>query len=160
MAKVVITDQQAIAESWAMWVRTIVLGAGVGLVFWVLTILIGRYVIEPIACGRVVNAALCADPKSMAGNISAILTSLIGLIAMVRIGASRPIVVAVATAALLWDFAAWTNGLFWLEAISWSVILYALTYALFAWITRYAVLWATIVISVLIVSIIRIALVL
>jgi len=160
MAQVVITDQQAVAESWAMWVRTVILGASVGLVFWILTVLIGRYIIEALACGPVLNAALCADPKPLAGNIATILVAVLGVVAMVRIGAARPIIVAVAAAALVWDLAAWTNGLFWLEAIAWSIIIYALAYALFAWITRYAILWATIVISLLIILIIRIALVL
>ena len=158
MAKVVITDQQIAAESRAMWVRTIVLGIGVGLIFWVLTVLIARYVIEPLVCGKVVNAVLCADPKPLAGNIATILAAVVGVIAMVRIGAARPIVIAIAAAAILWDLAAWTSGLFWLEAVSWSLLLYALTYALFAWITRYWALWITIVVSLVIVLIIRIAL--
>lgn len=141
-----------------MWVRTIVLGAAIGLVFWILTVLIGRYVIEPLACGQVVNAALCADPKPLAGNIAAILVAVLGVIAMVRIGAARPIIVAVATAAILWQLGAWMSGLFWLEAIAWSVIIYALAYALFAWITRHALLWVTIVVSLVIVIFIRILL--
>ena len=160
MAQVVITDQQAVAESWAMWVRTVILGAVIGVVFWLLTVLIGRYVVEPLACGPVLNAALCADPKPLAGNIATILVAVLGVVVMVRIGAARPIIVAIAAAALLWDLGAWTNGLFWLEAITWSIILYALAYALFAWITRHAILWVTIAISLLLVLIIRIALVL
>ena len=138
--------------------RTVLLGAAIGFVFWILTTLIGRYIIDPIACGQVVNAVLCNDPKPLAGNIAAILVAVGGVIAMVRIGASRPIIVAVATAAILWQLGAWISGLFWLEAIAWSVILYALTYALFAWITRHAVLWLTIAISLVIVIVIRILL--
>jgi len=160
MAQVIITDQQAVAESYAMWVRTIILGAVTGLIFWLLTIIVARYVIDPLACGRAFNAALCVDSTPLAGNIAAILAAVVGVIAMVRIGAARPIVIAVATAALLWDLGAWTDGLFWLEAVAWSVILYAAVFALFAWITRYANLLITIILSVLIVLIIRIALVL
>jgi len=160
MAQVIITDQQAVAESYAMWVRTIILGAVTGLIFWLLTIIVARYVIDPLACGRAFNAALCVDSTPLAGNIAAILAAVVSVIAMVRIGAARPIVIAVATAALLWDLGAWTDGLFWLEAVAWSVILYAAVFALFAWITRYANLLITIILSVLIVLIIRIALVL
>lgn len=160
MAQIIITDQQAVTESYAMWVRTVVLGAITGIVFWLLTILIARYIVDPIACGRLMNATLCVDSTPFAGNIAAILAAVVGVIAMVRIGAARPIVIAVASAALLWDLAAWTDGLFWLEAVAWSVMLYAAVYALFAWITRYANLWITVAISVLIVLIIRIALVL
>lgn len=160
MAQVIITDQQAVAESYAMWVRTIVLGAVTGLVFWLFTIIVARYVIDPFACGRMFNSVICVDSTPLAGNIAAILAAVVGVISMVRIGAARPIIVAVAAAALLWDLGAWTDGLFWLEAVTWSILLYAAVYALFAWITRYASLWVTTVLSLLIILIIRIALVL
>ena len=160
MAQVIITDQQAVAESYSMWVRTIILGAVTGFIFWLLTIIVARYIVDPLACGRLFNAAVCVDSTPLAGNIAAILAAIVGLISMVRIAAARPIVIAVATAALLWDLGAWTDGLFWLEAVSWSIILYAAAYALFSWITRSANLLMTVVISLLIVLIIRIAVVL
>ncbi|MDB5160243.1 MAG: rane protein of unknown function [Candidatus Saccharibacteria bacterium] len=160
MAQVIITDQQVISTSWREWGRTIVFGAITGLIFWLLTILLQRYIIDPLVCRQIVNATLCANSTPLAGNIAAILTGAVAVIFMVRAGIARPIILAVATAALLWDLAAWTNGLFWLEAVVWSIVLYALTYALFAWITRYATLWVTVVLSLLIVVIIRIALVL
>jgi hypothetical protein len=160
MAQVIITDQQAVAESYAMWVRTIVLGAVTGLIFWLLTLIVGHYIVDPIVCGRFFNAALCTDSTPLSGNIATIFAATAGVIAMVRIGAARPIIVAVASAALLWDLAAWTDGLFWLEAVVWSIVLYAAVFALFSWITRYAALWVTAVVSLLIVIIIRIALVL
>ena len=160
MAQVIITDQEVVAESWAMWVRTVVLGAIIGVVFWVVSVLLARYVVEPLVCRQVVDAAMCTNATPIAGMITTVLVAVAGIVAMVRIGAARPIIVAVATAALLWDLSAWTQGLFWLEAVSWSVILYGLTFALFAWITRYASLLMTITLSILVVLVIRIALVL
>jgi hypothetical protein len=160
MAQVIIVDQQAVAESYAMWVRTIILGAVTGLLFWILTVIVACYIVDPIVCGRFFNAALCTDSTPLSGNIATIFAATVGVIAMVRMGAARPIVVAVASAALLWNLSTWTDGLFWLEAVAWSVILYAAVYALFSWITRYATLWVTALVSVLIVLIIRIALVL
>jgi hypothetical protein len=155
MAKVIITDQQVIIESGAMWARTIALGAAVGLIFWILAVLIGRYVVEPIACGATLNAEICLDTKPLSGMIAAVLAAAIGVIAMVRIGAARPIVVAVAAAAILWPLGGWASGLFWLETLGWSVLLYALTYALFAWITRHDRLWLTIVVSLGLVIVVR-----
>jgi hypothetical protein len=160
MARVIITDQQVINTSWREWGRIIVFGATTGLIFWLLTILLQRYVVDPIVCKQALNATLCSNSTPISGNIAAILTAVAAIIFMVRAGIARPVVIAVATAALLWDLAAWTDGLFWLEAVVWSIVLYALTYALFSWITRYATLWVTIVLSLLIVVIIRIALVL
>lgn len=160
MAQVIITDQQVISTSWREWGRTIGFGAATGLIFWLLTVLLQRYVVDPLVCRQLINATLCANSTPLAGNIAAILTAAIAVVFLVRAQIARPIILAVATAALLWDLALWTNGLFWLEAVVWSVVLYALCYALFAWITRYATLWVTVVLSLLIIVIIRIALVL
>ena len=160
MAQVIITDQQVISTSWREWSRTIGFGAATGLIFWLLTVLLQRYVVDPLVCRQLINATLCANSTPLTGNIAAILTSAIAVIFLVRAQIARPIILAVATAALLWDLALWTNGLFWLEAVVWSVVLYALCYALFAWITRYATLWVTVVLSLLIIVIIRLALVL
>jgi hypothetical protein len=159
MAKV-IADEQVVDRTWIIWLRTVGIGAGLGLVFWILTILLSNYVIEPLACQGTLNASVCANSVPLAGNIATILAGLLGIVVMVRMGIYRPIILAVAVAALLWDLAGMTNGLFWAEAIGWSVVLYAVTYGLFAWIARYSRLWAVIAISVLIVLIIRIALVL
>lgn len=160
MAQVIITDEQQNAESMRTWARTAVLGALAGLLFWLIALLLGHYVIEPLTCGQNMNAAVCSNATPLAGNIAAVLVAVAGIVAMVRLRAARPIVIAAASAALLWDLAFWTQGLFWLEAIGWSVLVYALSYALFAWITRYASVWVTIVLSLLLVVIIRIALVL
>ena len=159
MAKV-IADEQIVDRTWSIWGRTVGIGAGLGLVFWLLTLLLGNYVIEPLACRDTANAVLCANSVGLSGNIATILTAVLGLFVMVRWGIFRPIILVVATAALLWDLAAMTNGLFWAEALLWSILLYAGSYGLFAWIARYSRLWAVIAISVLIVLIIRIALVL
>lgn len=160
MAQVFITDQQVISTSWREWGRTIGFGAATGLIFWLLTVLLQRYVVDPLVCRQIINATLCANSTPLTGNIAAILTAAIAVVFLVRAQIARPIILAVATAALLWDLALWTDGLFWLEAVVWSVALYALCYALFGWITRYAILWVTVVLSLLITVIIRIALVL
>lgn len=159
MAKV-IADEQIVDRTWNIWLRTVVTGAALGLVFWIVTILLNNYVIEPLACQNMTNASVCVNSVPLAGNIATILTGLLGIVVMVRMGIYRPIILAVASAALLWNLAGMTDGLFWAEALVWSIVLYAGSYGLFAWIARYSRLWAVIAISVLIVLIIRIALVL
>lgn len=159
MAKV-IADEQVVDRTWSIWLRTVVIGAGLGAVFWIFTVLLNNYVIEPLACQNMVNASVCSNSVPLAGNIATILAGLLGIVVMVRMGIFRPIILAVASAALLWNLAGMTDGLFWAEALGWSVLLYALSYGLFAWIARYSRLWAVMTISVLIVLIVRIALVL
>lgn len=159
MAKLVV-EAPIVDRTWSIWLRTLGIGAGLGLVFWILTILISNYVIEPIACRDLANATNCTNATTLGGNIATILTGLLGVVVMVRLAIFRPIILAVASAVVLWNLAGMTDGLFWAEAIGWSIVLYAITYGLFAWIARYPTLWISIVISALIALIIRIALVL
>lgn len=161
MAKVVVAETTTVIDrTWSIWLRTLAIGAGLGLVFWIMTILLSNYVIEPLACRELTAAGNCSNAVVLGGNIATILTALVGIAVMVRLNVFRPIILAVATAALLWNLAGMTNGLFWAEALLWSIVLYAATYGLFAWISRYPTLWVSLVISILIVVIIRIALVL
>jgi hypothetical protein len=160
VAQVIITDQQVISSSWRQWGRTIAFGAVTGLIFWLITILVQRYAVEPVACQNIVSAATCFNAAPLSGNIAAIITAVAAIFFMVRSQIARPIVLGVASAALLWDMALWTSGLYWLEAVAWSIGLYAATYALLAWITRYANVWVTLSVTLLIVIIIRIAIVL
>lgn len=161
MAKVIVEKEQTVVvQTWQPWVRVVVIGLAIGFVAWVLTSLLARYVIEPLTCRDVANAAMCLNAVPVAGNVAAIIAGLLGTLVLVRMGIARPIVLAIATAALLWNIAAWTAGLHWFETILWTVLLYALSYLLFAWIARYARLWVVLAVSILIVVIIRIALVL
>lgn len=155
------TDERTlIMRPWQAWLRIVLTGAVIGILFWVITALLARYVIEPLTCRQIADAAQCLNATSLAGNVSAILTALAAILVLVRLNVAQPVVIAVGVAALLWDLAAWTVGLFWLEAVAWSILLYALSYGLMAWITRYTRLVYAVVIAILIILIIRIALVL
>lgn len=156
----VMTGDTVDYRPWLPWVRLIGVGAGLGLVFWLLTLLLGRYVVEPITCRQIAEASLCTNATALAGNLAAIFTALIGAIVLVRLRMLRPLIAPVATAALLWELGAWTLGLGSVETIFWSIFLYATSYLLFTWISKYTQLWVAIAISALIVLIVRIALVL
>ena len=156
----VYAEQEHTVPTWVPWARVLLIGAGLGLVFWLLTLLLNRYVIEPLVCRDVTQAALCVNSASISGNIATIFTALVGVFVLLRVGIPRPIIIGVASGALLWSLAGLSLGLFWVESLVWSIVLYAATYLLFTWIARYTNLWVVITISVLIILIIRIALIL
>ncbi len=156
----VLVDNIVVAKPWMEWLKIVLIGVGVGIIFWLLTIMLTRYVIEPLACKDITDAARCVNASSLAGNISTILTALIAIGVLVRMRVIQPVILAVGTAALLWDLSAWTSGLYWLEAFGWTILLYGLCFGLFAWIARYSRLLLAVIISILIILIIRIALVL
>jgi hypothetical protein len=145
---------------WQAWLRIVLVGAVVGVVVWILTLLIGKYIIEPFTCREIANVAQCVNAASIAGNIAAVLSALLALFALVRMNIAQPVIIAVGSAALLWDLAAWTNGLFWVESIAWAIVLWALSFGLFAWITRYTRMVPAIIVAFIVVVIIRIALIL
>ena len=100
------------------------------------------------------------NATSIAGNIAAVVTALLAVLALVKMNIAQPVIIAVGSAALLWGLAGWTNGLFWIESIAWAVVLWALSFGLFAWITRYTRMIPAIIVALVIVVIIRIALIL
>ena len=139
------------------WVYIIGVGAAVGLAYWVMTILLGRYIVEPLACREVATAATCVGAFGLAGKIASVILATIALLVMIRVSLFRPIIIAVAAAVLLWDLSVWTTGLFWAEALAWSVVLYALSYALFGWIARQFSVIVAIIIAVVLAIGIRVA---
>ena len=156
MAKAVV-DHILVAQPWRSWLKVVAVGAGAGLLAWLLTWLIAQYIVEPITCRQLVNAALCVNSTPIAGNIANVLASVVALIVLVRMRVTRPMVVVVVTLALLWDLTAWTLGLSRIETLLWSVGLYGLSYGLFAWIERSTRTWVVVTIALVLALAIRIA---
>lgn len=131
------TRPQAISASYVWW-RVGVVGASVGVLWWILTFLVNHYVVGVLFCQSAVETGACTNPLGLSGNIASILAGAVGLGILVRMRVLRPIIVALASAITLWGLAVWTDGLGWGEILLWSAFLYGLTYVLYSWISRYA----------------------
>lgn len=158
MAKVIVDERTVVVKPWWARVRIVFTGALLGLIWWVLTALLRFYVIEPIACRDLANAATCVDSLGVAGSIATVLVALIGAFLLVRTLQPRPIIIAVASAVVLWSLAYYFTGLAWYEAILWSILLYAVTYVLFGLIARIVWMPAAIMTAVVTALVIRILL--
>jgi hypothetical protein len=134
------------------------IGAVLGLAHFIITIIMSRYVVDPLACGVVGATDQCVSSLAIADGITAILVTVAGLFLGIRYGIVRPIMVAIASGMLLVGLMTWTEGLFWLESLGWAALLYALSYLLFGWINRYAILGYVIVVIIVILAAGRIAL--
>lgn len=139
MAKIILDDSQprAVSLSYSWWMIALI-GAAMGVLYWALTLLVGHFIVDPLSCNDAVDASTCANSLEISGNVAGILVATIGLGVLVRLRVLRPLIVAIATAVALWGLAGWTDGLGWAEVVAWSVLLYALCYVLFSWISRYA----------------------
>ncbi len=111
------------------------LGAGLGILYWLLTLLLRQVIFVPLFCGDPSNS-MCVGATGGAGVIALILTSIAGLLGLVRLAIYRPLLVAIAVAVSLWGLAGWTANMFWLEAVIWTAVLFALSYTVFTWMVR------------------------
>lgn len=136
MARVIVDERTVVVKPWWARVRIVFIGASLGLIWWILTALLRVYVVEPVACRDLSNAATCVDAYGVAGSIAAIIAAIIGVFMLIRTLHPRPIVIAVATAAVLWTLGHYVSGLAWYESVLWAVVLYAATYVLFGMVAR------------------------
>ena len=160
MARVIADDRTVVVKPWWARVRIVFIGAVLGLIWWILTTLIRMYIIEPLACRDLANAAVCVDSFGVAGNVATVIVAILGVFALVRNLQPRPIIIAVAAAAVLWGLGQYLTGLAWYEAIVWSVVLYAATYVLFGMVARIVWFPAAVITAILTVAVVRILLIL
>lgn len=111
------------------------LGAGLGVLYWLLTLLVRQIVFVPLFCGDSSNS-MCVGATGGAGVVALIIVSIVGLLGLVRLAMYRPLLVVIAAAVALWGLAGWTANLFWIEALLVSALLFALCYAAFTWVVR------------------------
>ena len=108
-----------------------------GLIAWGLMAVISNYVIDPLFCrADSANFSVCAQGGSLASNVAVIFASGFGLLALVRLGIFRPLLVALASAITLWGLGTWVGGMEWYAALLWSGILFALAYATYTWLSQ------------------------
>lgn len=158
MAQVIVDERAVVVKPWWVRVRIVFTGAGLGLLWWIFTVVIKNYIIEPIACRDLSTAAACVDSLGVAGAIATVLVALIGAFVLVRTLQPRPIIIAAGVAILLWSLGYYVNGLDWYEAVLWGILLYALSYVLLGLIARIVWLPAAIITAAVVILVIRILL--
>lgn len=115
--------------------RIALVGAIVGIAAWGLTLLLERFVLGALFCSDEAADA-CMNVTTYAGNISAIVVAIVGVVALVKMGVYRPLLIALGAVISLWGLAAWLQSLGFVEQLAWTVLLYALLYSVYAWVAR------------------------
>jgi len=160
MAKVVQSQQQVIVEPWWARNKQVGIGLGLGIIWWLVTSLLNRLVVEPLACQDISVPASCVNSFGISGSIAAVAVAIIGLLVLVKLLQPRPLIAAAATAALLWDLGAILTGLAWWEALLWAVFFYGVSYWVFGLVARFNSTVVSVITAIVVVLIIRILLVL
>ncbi len=155
MGKVVVetVDNRYVSGAYR-WPFVVAVGAATGLLVWVLALVLGRFIVGPIVCGNT-GLSECANVDLMSGNIAAVLGAVAGTVGLLRLGVTRAIFVSVAALVLFWGVSVYTQPLWWVEAIIWTVLMYGLGYLLLTWISRLRSLLLVIVLMVVVVVLVR-----
>lgn len=121
-----------------------------GLVGAILTSLIGRYGIEPLACGSAQMLTACGDAYGIAGGLSVLIVAVAMLFVLIAFRQPRPFLVVIGASITLWSLGQYTTGLVWYEAFIWVMAVYCVVYALFLLIAKIRNIWVTTVFTVLV----------
>jgi hypothetical protein len=139
-------------------ITTILVGAGAGLVATAITILMNKFVFAAVLC-RPEAATDCTNAPMYSMIVGLVIGSIAGLVALAQLRVYRPLLIVVATVIALWGFQALVGGLAWYWALLVMMLLFGLSYGLFAWIARVRSFLLAAVIAVVLVVLVRLLLV-
>lgn len=128
-------DMYVIATRRAI-VGSALVGALTGALTWVFNLLLQRFFIDPVFCRSADNFSICANGGTYAFNSALIILSIIAVVALVRVGGYRPLLVVIAAVATLWSANTWLGVNSWWEATLWMSFLSMLTYLVHSWLAR------------------------
>lgn len=131
-------------------------GAGVGVLTWLISLLLQVLVIEPIFCQSADSFNACANGGTISVITSTIVANILGLIALVRLGVYRPLLVVLAAIITLFGIHSFVGSMSWYEATAWYAAVYAISYALYAWVARMVSFAVTLAIMLVIVIVLRV----
>lgn len=139
-----------------MTVRTVVqvaiLGAILGLIAWGVSALVANYVIDPLFCkAEGGNFSVCSQGGLLASNVASLLVGGLAVVALLRLGIFRPLLISLAAIITLWGIGPWMGALPWYESLIWTILLYAVAYLAFSWLARIRIFWIALLATVIVV---------
>lgn len=125
------------------------IGAAIGLVTSGAAYALDNYVLQAIMCRG--DGAGCEQAPTYAMTVAMVIGALLGLIALVQMRVYRPLLVVLATTIGLWGFVHLTEAMAWYWGLVIPVVLFALSYLLFAWVARIRAFLIALIVSVVLV---------
>lgn len=111
----------------------------IGLIVGFLTFLgylgMQQFALEPVLC-QADNSRYCAAVPSVSIVVSIIIFHFLGLVALVRVGIIRPLLVVLASILTMYGFHSWFNGLPWWVGGLYLGLLTGFSYLYYTWINR------------------------
>ena len=140
-------------------ISVLVLGGLVGLVCWVLGMLSHRYIFDSYLCqGEVVSQ--CGYAKDYAAVVAVLIGSIVALSGLIRLRIYRPLLVVLASMLSLWGMLQMVWGLMWYQGVVIAVLMYALAFVTFSWLSRLRPFWIALATIIVLIIAVRVVLVL
>ena len=134
-------------------IRILLIGAGVGVVTWGLTLLLDMYVVKAIVCQDAASTQ-CASSFEYASISASILAAGLGLLGLIRLQIFRALLVVLAATISLWGIELMMRPWGWQVALPTSLLLFMVAYSLFAWLARLrSFILAVVIMLVLVVAV-------
>lgn len=134
----------------------LIVGCVVGVFAWLLYTALDIWLITPVLC-KEATAATCSTGHVVSYVFALVVVGAAGLVALIRNGAYRPLLIALAAAVSLYGVQAWLQDMAWYEAALWHGLLYAAAYGVFSWLSRVASFGLALVLFVVVVTAARLA---
>ena len=135
--------------------RAALIGLGVGALGWLLTLLFENFIIEPVFCRTEDTAAICSNGVAVSWIAAHLVVAIGSVMALIRAGVFRPLLVVLAAFISLWGLGAWLAPVAWYWGLVWEMALFALAYGLFAWLASVERFVVSILSTIVLVVVIR-----
>lgn len=142
-------------SSWRQLQSAAWIGAGAGVLTWILSFLLANYVVGPVACRLGTSLIGCSEATYVAGIISLIIIGVVALILTVRERLYRPLFVVLGATLVLWGIGgSWLVGGGYLGFLL-TVLVSALVYATMTWLSTVRNFWVALGVTILVVLLFR-----
>lgn len=136
----------------------VAIGAGVGLVTWLLFGVLQNSVLHYVACQGNSSIIACSSRADIASAVALLLANLGGLVALTRYRVYRPLLVAIAATASMWALPKLLMDTAWYVHLAAMVLIAAALYAFFTWVNDFRRFWLAVVVAVVAVAVLRVLL--
>lgn len=111
-------------------------GAGVGILTWLLGVVFINRLLATMLCRENVEASLCVNTENYAWYAAMVVGGLVGLFILAKLMVFRPLLVVLAALVALWGVWLLIGVLPWYGALLALAALFTLAYGLFTWLAR------------------------
>jgi hypothetical protein len=149
----------AIVMSFPDLARVLISGFVIGLITYALYVTLDRYVFTPTLCGDVAGLAeRCQSKEEFSSVLAMVLSGILALIALIQTRVYRPLLVVLLVTISLWGVPIVATSLPWWAFTGIMGVIFALTYAAFAWLVQVRNLYLAIGISIAFLIVLRLIL--